>query len=227
MREGDLLSEAYDGQQPPERDRFFENFWRAAGAEQRKAARRWRRVAIAFAAIAVAACASAAVFASSHATAATIDQTWSSPAAVLGGGRHVEIYTGVDTPGETAYLRFTVMPQAQTGLVGLQQLSFFHRPTPIEFDRQRCRRVRESVPLSGRGLVSQATITTHFVGKLTATCPAARRVVLHLRATVQGGSPTRALVEVRNESGRPVAFFDWSPTRVSSALGARCTTYPD
>src|SRR6478672_7906536 len=106
MREGDLLSEAFDGQQPPERDRFFEDFWRAAEAEQRKAVRRWRRVAIAFAAIAVAA----------TATAATVDQTWSCPASVLGGGRHVEIHTGVDTPGETAYFRFTAMPLAQTGL---------------------------------------------------------------------------------------------------------------
>ena len=37
MREADLLSEAFDGQQPPERDRFFEDFWRAAEAEQRRA----------------------------------------------------------------------------------------------------------------------------------------------------------------------------------------------
>jgi hypothetical protein len=226
MREADILSEAFDGQQPPERDRFFEDFWRAAEAEQRKAVRRWRRVAIAFAAVAVAATASAAVFASSHATAATVDQTWSCPASVLGGGRHVEIHTGVDTPGETAYFRFTAMPLAQTGLIGPQQLSFFHRPTPIEFDQHRCRRVRESVPLNGRGLVSQPTITTHFVGKLTATCPTARRVVFHVRATVDGGSPTRALVALRNESGRAFAFFDWSPARVVSALTARCTTYP-
>jgi hypothetical protein len=226
MREAELLSEAFDGQQPPERDRFFEEFWRAAEAGQRRAARRWRRVAIVFAAVAATAVASAAVFASSHATAATIDQTWSCPVASLGGGPHVEVHTGVDTPGDTAYFRFTAMPQAQTGVIGPQQLSFFHRPTPVAFDPHRCRRVSAAVPLNGHGLVAGTTITTHFIGKVTATCPAARRVVFHVRATVKNGSPTRVLFAVRNDAGRPLAFFDWSPARVASALAARCTTYP-
>jgi hypothetical protein len=226
MRESGVLSEAFDGQQPPERDRFFEDFWRAAEAEQRRAVRRWRRIAVVFAAIAIGASASAAVFASSHATAATIDQTWSCPVAPLGGGRHVEVHAGVDTPGETAYFRFTAMPLAQTGLVGPQQLSFFHRPTPVEFDAHRCRRTKEPVPLNGQGLVAGTTITTHFVGKVTATCPSARRVVFRLRATVKDGSPTRVLFALRNESGRSVAFFDWSPGRIASALAAHCTTYP-
>jgi hypothetical protein len=226
MRDADLLSEAFGGQQPPERDRFFEDFWRAAEAEQRRAARRWRRLAIVFAAVAVAATVSAGVFASSHTAATTIDQTWSCPVAALGGGPHLEVHTGVDTPGDTAYFRFTAMPQAQTGVIGPQQLSFFHRPSPIAFDPHRCRRVRTAVPLDGHGLVPGTTITTHFVGKVTATCPAARRVVFRVRASVKDGTPTRVLFAVRNESGRPVAFFDWSPARIASALAARCTTYP-
>src|SRR3954452_22440370 len=163
MREADLLSEAFDRQQPPERDRFFEDFWRAAEAEQRQAARRWRRVATVFAAVAVTAVASAAVFASAYTRAATIDQTWSCPVASLGGGPNVEVHTGVDTPGETAYFRFTAMPQAQTDVIGPQQLSFFHRPTPIACYPHRCRRLCTAVPLDGHGLVAGTTITTHFI----------------------------------------------------------------
>ena len=110
------------------------------------------------------------------------------------------------------------MPQAQTDVIGPQQLSFFHRPSPIAFDPHRCRRVHEPLPLNGHGLVAGTTITTHFVGKFTATARPRGVFVFRVRATVKNGSPTRVLFAVATSPAGPSRFFDWSPTRIASAL---------
>src|ERR1700686_1197489 len=65
---------------PPEPPAFFNELWEKAGANDRRAVRRWRRASIAFATLAVAAATAAGVFAVGRAGGARIvDRTISCP----------------------------------------------------------------------------------------------------------------------------------------------------
>jgi hypothetical protein len=52
-------------------------------------------------------------------------------------------------------------------------------------------------------------------------------VLVHFRITMTAGIPQRALFAVRkgDARGRPLAFFRWSPDKITGYLAKSCTTY--
>ena len=225
MREAELLLEAAEPHTEPASEPFFEQLWREAERRQRLAARRWRRACIALAAVAAGAVAAAGVFASRVDGAAVVDQTWSCPVTpTVTGVPRVELHGSVDTPRTTAFFRMTVMPDASMEFHELTQLAFFHRPESLAFDSHRCRRTNASVPLTPARLVPNSVVTTTFVGAFGALCATGSSIDFHVRATLSHGTPTHARIAIR--SGRkPVAYVDWSPTRIATYFETRCATY--
>ena len=52
-------------------------------------------------------------------------------------------------------------------------------------------------------------------------------MLVRFRISMTAGTPDRALVAVRkdNAKGRTLAFFEWSPNKVTDYLAGSCTTY--
>jgi hypothetical protein len=225
MREAELLDEAI-GETRTE-PAFFEDFWREAERRQRIAARRWRRTALALASLLVAAGTAAGVFASAHTGAGTVDQIWTCNVGRLGSANLVEVSGSVDTPRDTGFLRLQTQAQAsvESDAKARGQFALFHRPDAPVFDTHFCTRGGGAIPLSPKGLVDNGVVTSRFVGSFFASCNAATRIVYRARVTITRGSPSRAVLAVRDaRSRRPLGYVEWTPTRIASWFARACST---
>jgi hypothetical protein len=108
------------------------------------------------------------------------------------------------------------------------QVVFKDVKNSLKVDKSVCRPSSRRVALKPDGLALFQTVTTHFVGHLNGNCPTrVERVLVHFRITMTGGTPERALFVVRkgDARARPLAFFKWSPDKITGYLAKSCTTY--
>ncbi|MGH3056363.1 MAG: hypothetical protein ACRDL7_15420, partial [Gaiellaceae bacterium] len=70
------------------------------------------------------------------------------------------------------------------------------------------------------------TVTPTQFGHDNEQCGTAARVLFHLRLKSTAGAPTSALLAVRNDNAkrRPIAFYRWSPSKVSVYIGNSCVS---
>lgn len=97
----------------------------------------------------------------------------------------------------------------------------------FKIDKQSCRRVKKQIPLKPKGLPGPATVVTPTLrGYDNENCGTSARVLVRLKLKTTNKIPTHALLAVRNEGGksRPVAFYNWSPNKVSVFIGTSCST---
>ena len=108
------------------------------------------------------------------------------------------------------------------------QVVFKDVKNSLKVDQPVCRPSSRQVVLKPAGLALFQTVTTHFMGHLNGNCPTrVQRVLVHFRITMTAGTPQRALFAVRkgDAKGRPLAFFKWSPDKITGYLAKSCTTY--
>ena len=189
----------------------------------------WGRIVIVAAAAAVAATATAytarASATGARAGAQVVDKTYSCRV-----WRQHPFYFGTQVR-----LPATASGGAQPGLASVTtandhafQVVFKDVKNSLKVDRSVCRPSSRRVALKPAGLALFQTVTTHFMGHLNGNCPTrVQRVLVHFRITMTGGTPQRALFAVRkgDARGRPLAFFKWSPDKITGYLAKSCTTY--
>jgi hypothetical protein len=108
------------------------------------------------------------------------------------------------------------------------QVVFKDVKNSLKVDRPVCRPSSRRVPLKPAGLALYQTVTPHFVGHINGNCPTrVNRMLVHFRVTMTNGTPERALFAVRKDDAkaRPLAFFKWSPAKITGYLANSCTAY--
>lgn len=111
--------------------------------------------------------------------------------------------------------------------VTVAQLGLSARKNSLKIDKSSCRRVQKKIPLKPKGLLGPVTATPTMFGHISEACgPTSARVLVHLRLKTTAGAPTHALLAVRNDNAkhRPIAFFNWSPSKVSAYTGKSCVS---
>lgn len=217
---------------PPAPPGFRDEVWERFQAADKASARRWRRTSIVLAAVAAAAIAAASVLAATRASVLTngvIDETLSCQARVLAQRPSIQVGGNVitaKTPVASVDL-LTVYRKTAQGLL-VPQVAFASTPNSFTVDRTVCRTSKRRVPLAPAGLPANAVVTPTFAGSwgnicVTADRANADRVLVHVRVTVVHGIPSRGELAVRNEeTGKPVAYVVWTPTRLASFSLATC-----
>ena len=124
------------------------------------------------------------------------------------------------------YLTTVQKTREQNGAtVTLTQVSLSARKNSLRIDTHACSRVKHQIPLRPKGLSGPVTVTPHHQGFDNEQCGTADRVLVRLRLTSTAGTPTHALLAVRNDNAkkRPIAFYNWSPDKVSIYAANSCT----
>jgi hypothetical protein len=105
------------------------------------------------------------------------------------------------------------------------QVFFEEKKDSLDIDTSACRRSSRRVPLKPTGLPTPGeTATPSHTGSINGRCSTAKRVLVHLKITMQNAKPEEALVALRNDSdkSKPVAFYRWSPSKIVAYLGNSC-----
>ncbi len=108
------------------------------------------------------------------------------------------------------------------------QVVFKDVKNSLRVDKSVCRPSSRRVALKPAGLALDQTITRNAGGQMSGKCPThAKRVLVHFRVSLTAGTPKQALLAVRKDSakGHQLAFFKWSPRKISDYLAESCTTY--
>ena len=189
----------------------------------------WSRIVIVAAAAAIAATATAytarASATQAPAGAQVVDKTYSCRV-----WRQHPFYFGTQVR-----LPATASGGAQPGLASVTtandhafQVVFKDVKSSLKVDQSVCRPSSRRVALKPAGLALNQTVTTHFAGHLNGHCPThVNRVLVHFRVAMTEGTPQRALFAVRkgDAKAKPLAFFKWSPDKITGYLARSCTTY--
>jgi hypothetical protein len=188
----------------------------------------WTRIAIVVGAAALAAAASAFAApagATGTRAAQVVDKTYSCrsaphPAFIF--GAQVRLPPGGQVAAGPA------MATVTTANDHAFQVVFKDVKNSLKVDKSVCRPSSRRVALKPAGLALDQTITRNVGGQLSGRCPThAKRVLVHFRVSMTAGVPKQALLAVRRDSakGHQLAFFKWSPRKVSDYLADSCTTF--
>jgi hypothetical protein len=116
--------------------------------------------------------------------------------------------------------------QENGATITLTQVSLSARKNSLRIDLSTCRRVKHQIPLKPKGLPTPpVTVTPHHQGFDNEFCDTAARVLVRLQFKTTNGVPSQALLAVRNDNTkrRPIAFYNWSPDKVSIYTANSCT----
>jgi hypothetical protein len=105
------------------------------------------------------------------------------------------------------------------------QVFFEEKKDSFDVDRSACRRSSRRVPLKTTGLPTPGeTATPTHTGSVNGRCSTTKRVLVHVKITMQNAMPKKALVALRNDSekSKPLAFYRWSPSKIVAYLGKTC-----
>lgn len=211
---------------PSESPRFFEELRERMQEHDRAAARRWRRLSIALAAVAASAVAAAAVLAagvgSDSAKRSVLDETFSCRVQVESSAHAVELTAGAKARNPAFALLYTASKKVNNEFVA--QLAFGSAAKGLTVDRSLCRRSSHTIALRSTGLTRRGTVTSSFLGMFNDKCVTAARVLVRVRIGMVGGVPVQAQVAVRNDNAKsaPIAYVIWRPTRVTYFLDSEC-----
>jgi hypothetical protein len=124
------------------------------------------------------------------------------------------------------YLTTVQKTRQQNGAtVTLTQVSLSARKNSLRIDMSTCNRVKRQIPLKPKGLSGPpVTLTPHHQGYDNERCGATARVLVRLQFKTTNGTPSDALFAVRNDNAkrRPIAFYNWSPDKVSVYTANNC-----
>jgi hypothetical protein len=115
--------------------------------------------------------------------------------------------------------------QENGATVTLTQVSLSARKNSLRIDTHVCNRVKHQIPLRPKGLPGPPfTLTPHHQGFDNEFCDTAARVLVRLQFKTTNGVPSHALFAVRNDNTkrRPIAFYNWSPDKVSVYTANNC-----
>ena len=228
---------------PPERARFFEQLRHRMQEQDRRAARHWRAIGLALAAVVLAVVAAASVLAAeTHRSAATkvvLERTVSCRVLPRTHAVYIAAYVTLHVSGDAnnpprvfaGHVDVTTLPwkthpsDPMSPLRG--QFSFATNANSLTVDQARCNRSPLSVPFNPAGLSSNGTQTQSFNGGIQQVCTGAARVLIHYRVTEAGGAPLQAQVAIRDDDRRrrPLAYIEWSPKRVTTFTRSTCSPY--
>ena len=112
-------------------------------------------------------------------------------------------------------------------LITVTQVGFSARKNSLSIDKSSCRRAKHRIPLKSRGISGPPIVVTpSLFGRDSENCgtPAAR-VLVRLRLETKNQVPSHALLAIRNDNAkkRPVAFYTWSPHKVTAYIGNSCS----
>jgi hypothetical protein len=96
----------------------------------------------------------------------------------------------------------------------------------LKIDKKACQRVKRTIPLKPKGLSGPPiTVTPTHQGFDSERCGTKARVLVRLRLTTTNQIPSHALLAVRNDDAkrRPIAFYNWSPKKLSLYTANSCT----
>jgi hypothetical protein len=112
-------------------------------------------------------------------------------------------------------------------VITLTQVSLSARKDSLRIDLSTCNRVRRQIPLKAKGLPGPPfTVTPRLRGFDNERCGTADRVLVRLQFRTTNGVPSHALLAVRNDNAksRPVAFYNWSPSKVYVYTAGNCVS---
>jgi len=190
--------------------------------------RRWFRVMVVVAAVTVTVVASVGTAPASSTR--VVDRTFSCK---VRSARYIDLESSVTLPPENGQPRPGQM-RVTTVKKGIQrngitfyvpQVFFEEKKDSLDVDRSTCRRSSRRVPLRTTGLPTPGeTATPTHTGSVNGRCSTTKRVLVHLKVTLQNGKPETALLAIRNDSekSKPVAFYRWSPSKIVGYLGNSC-----
>jgi hypothetical protein len=133
--------------------------------------------------------------------------------------------SGQKQPGGLSVTTVQKTREQNGATVTLTQVSLSARKNSLRIDMSTCRRVKQQIPLKPKGLPGPPiTLTPHHQGFDNERCGATARVLVRLQFKTTNGVPSHALFAVRNDSAksRPIAFYNWSPDKVSVYTANNC-----
>ena len=189
----------------------------------------WRRILIATAAVAAAVGASAYAAPASvtmvHAGGQVVDRTYScrnAPHRVFFFGTQVRLPPGGQVAAGPA------MASVTTAANHAFQVVFKDVKNSLRVDRSVCRPSLRRVALKPSGLARDQTVTPSYAGHSSGKCPThTKRLLVRFRIAMSRGTPERAVLAVRQDraKGRPLAFLNWSPRKITDYVAESCTTF--
>ena len=107
----------------------------------------------------------------------------------------------------------------------VSQVGIGAKKNGLKIDTSSCSRVKHQIPLKPKGLGSPTTATRSLFGHISVDCTTRSHVLVRLLLKKKAGIPTHALLAVRNTDTktRPLAFYDWTPGKVTAYSAASCT----
>lgn len=109
--------------------------------------------------------------------------------------------------------------------VEVSQVSLQATKNSLRIDTKSCLRVKHQIPLKPKGLAGPpTTVTPTLFGHDSERCGTTARVLVRLRVTLTNHTPSHALLAIRDDNAkrRPIAFYNWSPSKASVYPGKSC-----
>lgn len=253
----DLRSELEKLQAPQPRPGFHDSLRQRIESEQRASSRFWRTVAIAAVVVALAASTAASVLAFGAGSPTVVDRTLACPLALndqidlfahvkgpamrIPGAwikvhnRSVRTTKVVPRPalveldtGRSVLINGGVSEIAQTTLAGAYAGSSLTAKAGYTLDGSDCKAAK-SIPLSPNGLRSAGVFTGSGAAGIYRACDLAQPATFRMRLTLaKSGLPVAAKLAIRSgKKLRPIAYVDWTPTRIRSWLAPGCQQYTE
>jgi hypothetical protein len=97
----------------------------------------------------------------------------------------------------------------------------------LRIDTSSCRRVKQQIPLTRKGLPGPAILATPSIfGHINERCTTTARVLFRLRLSSKNHVPAHALLAVRSDDAkkRPIAFYNWTARKVSAYTANSCVS---
>jgi len=224
---------------PDERPDFFADLWEEAQQRERASARRWRRTSVVLAFVAAIAISAAAVLGASapHRAAAGVTELRAACTAQDAGGLPA-FSIGAKPSGKPDPSLINVKPPpgyhidpslwiatgSGTSFGGGNVFSLNTYLSGYQIDRNACSTTRLPIALTRKGLPAAGVHLTDPNTELVRRCLGTARFAFRIRiVTGKAGVATSAkLAIVRARTGKLLAYYEWSPTRVDGWSVAAC-----
>ena len=233
---------------PPAHSSFHEELWDRIQERERAAARFWRTAAVAIAVVALAAASAAGVLAVDSGGPTVVDRTLACSLAPNGQialfahvkGPTIRVHEAGNTAGKlvphpalveldtgrSVILNAGIFQVAQTTLAGAYSGASLTAKAGYTLGGSGCLGAK-TIPLAPSGLHSAGVFSGGGASGVYRECAVAQPATLRMRVTLaKNGLPVAAKLAIRSgKKLRPVAYIDWTPTRVRAWLAPGCEQY--
>lgn len=253
----DLRDELEKLQPPSPRPGFHDSLWQRIDSQARASSRFWRTIAVAAIVVALAASSAASVLAFDAGSPAVVDRTLACPVALNGEidlfahvkgpsmrlpGTWIKVHNRAvrttkivprpalvefDT-GRAVLINAGASQIVQTTLAGAYAGSSLTAKAGYTLDGSDCTAAK-TIPLSSDGLRPAGVFTGTGGAGIYRECGVAQPATFRARLTLaKNGLPVAAKLAIRSgKKLRPIAYIDWTPTRVRAWLAPGCQQYTE